>query len=171
MPNGKWEIGSKISGALQKSAPKNIEKLHTDSDYEQYKAWTDQISDWFGTHCALELDMLGPKSVRALGRLVLTPRLYSKCDGAGVTGRGRYTDLTEVSWRRFLGQIRERLGCTELNLRMGLASLKQGSMLSSDFAREFEHRAQDANMTEAEAKSAMLQALAPQTLERLDLFI
>ena len=54
---------------------------------------------------------------------------------------------------------------------MGLASLKQGSMPSTDFAREFEHRALDANMTEAEAKSAMLQALAPQTLERLDLFI
>ena len=60
--------------------------------------------------------------------------------------------------------LRDRLGCSRLNLKMGMALLKQESRSPKDFARMFEGRARDAEISDEDAKVLLVGSLNKETL-------
>jgi hypothetical protein len=67
--------------------------------------------------------------------------------------------------------LRDRLGCSKLYLKLGLAFLKQETRSMKEFAREFERRARDAEMTEEDAKVLLVGNLNKDALSRLDTYV
>ncbi len=67
--------------------------------------------------------------------------------------------------------LRDYLGCSRVNLKLGLAFLKQEGRTMKEFAREFERRARDAQMDEENAKVLLVGNLNKDTLTRLDTFV
>ena len=67
--------------------------------------------------------------------------------------------------------LRDRLGCSRANLKLGLAFLRQETCSMKEFAREFERRAQDTEMVEEDAKVMLVGSLNKETLSRLDTYV
>ena len=85
-------------------------------------------------------DRLGPSAVRSVARMALAPDLYSRLEGDGALG-GRHGNDEDARWEVLLEHLRDRLGCSRVNLRWGLAWLRQETRSMREFAREFERRA------------------------------
>ena len=85
-------------------------------------------------------DRLGPSAVRSVARMALAPDLYSRLEGDGALG-GRHGSDEDARWEVLLEHLRDRLGCSRVNLRWGLAWLRQETRSMREFAREFERRA------------------------------
>ena len=67
--------------------------------------------------------------------------------------------------------LRDRLGCSRVNLKLGLAFLKQETRSMTEFAIEFERNARDAEMYDDDAKVLLVGSLNKDTLARLDTFV
>ena len=67
--------------------------------------------------------------------------------------------------------LRDRLGCSRLNLKMGMALLKQESCTPKDFARMFEGQARDAGIGDEDAKVLLVGSLNRNTLQRMDTYV
>ena len=152
---------------MTKTAPLRIRKLRDSATYEGLKAWQSSIDDWLFEHTQVYPDKLGPAAVRSVARMTIDEELYAKLQGDGAIG-GRGED---TRWETMLEHIRDRLGCNSVNLRWGLAFLKQGGMSAKDYAWEFERRARDAELSEVDAKVFLVGNLNPTTLARLDTYV
>ncbi len=114
-------------------------------------------------------DKLGPAAVRTVARMTLSAELYSALEGDGALGiRGKNK---ETRWDTMMEHLRERLGCTRMNIKMGLARLRQEGLTMKEFAREFERRAVDAELQEEDAKLALISALDTAVLDKMDTYI
>ena len=102
--------------------------------------------------------------------MALAPDLYSRLEGDGALG-GRHGSDEDARWEVLLEHLRDRLGCSRVNLRWGLAWLRQETRSMREFAREFERRAQDAGLTDEDAKVFLVGNLNKEALAKLDTFV
>ena len=143
-----------------KSAPQMIDKLKVGATYGKLKAWASAVEDWLYSHTQVYPDRLGPSAVRSVARMTLSAELYSLLEGDGVLGRRAGTAAGDTAtWNQLMDHIRDRLGCSKHNLKVGLALLRQNVHSTKDFAREFERRAKDAEMGDEDAKVMLITAL------------
>lgn len=91
-------------------------------------------------------------------------------DGA-LGGRAGWQAGKETTWDKMMEHLRDRLGCSRVNLKLGLAFLRQENMPMRDFAREFERRARDAEVVDDDAKVQLVGSLNKETLQRLDTYV
>ena len=83
------------------------------------------MDDWVFSHTQVYPDHLGPTAVRSVARMTLDPELYTALEGDGALG-GRIGrgDATGASWSEMMEHLRDRLGCSRANLKLGLAFLR-----------------------------------------------
>ena len=104
--------------------------------------------------------------------MTLEAELYTALEGDGALGgRMGNTTTAPAQWDRLMEHLRDRLSCSKLNLKLGLAFLKQETRSMKEFAREFERRARDAEMTEEDAKVLLVGSLNKDALSRLDTYV
>ncbi len=102
-------------------------------------------------------------AVRSVARMTLTAELYSQLENAGALGN-RSGAGQPATWSNMMEHLREHLGCSSANLKLGLAVLRQESRTMAAFAQEFERRARDAEMSDEHAKLLLVGNLNPTTL-------
>ena len=171
LPDGRWELGSDFHTSMVKSAHALVSKLPANANYGKLKAWQSSVEDWVYSNTQILPDKLGPSAVRSVARMSLDPELYSALEGDGALG-GRYGGrVTDARWEVLMEHLRDRLGCSRVNLKLGLACLKQESRPMKEFAREFERRALDAELTEEDAKAHLVGNLNRDSLMKLDTFV
>lgn len=125
LDNGKWELGSDFHSAMVKSAPTMVTKLKTNANYEVLKAWASAVDDWVFSHTQVYPDCLGPTAVRSVARMTLQPELYTALEGDGALGgRAGWQAGKETTWEKMMEHLRDRLGCSRVNLKLGLAFLR-----------------------------------------------
>ena len=147
-----------------KSAPTMVTKLHVTADYQKLKAWQSAVEAWVLSHMQIYPDKLGPSAVRTVARMTLSAELYTALEGDGALGiRGKESEA-ETRWDVMMEHLRERLGCTRVNLKIGLARLQQEGRTMKEFARQFERRAVDAEVLDEDAKILLISALNMDTL-------
>ena len=137
--DGRWELGSDFQTAMIKSAPTMVTKLVKTANYDTYKAWSSAVDDWVFSHTQIYPEKLGPSAVRSIARMTLDPELYAALEGDGALG-GRAGSASETKWEAMMEHLRDRLGCSSINLKLGLATLRQETRSMKEFAREFERR-------------------------------
>ncbi len=153
-----------------KSAPTMVKKLVKSANYDVYKAWSSAVDDWIFTHMQIYPEQLGPSAVCSVAHMTLDPELYAALEGDGALG-GRTGSSAETKWEAMMEHLRERLGCSAINLKIGLATLRQETHSMKEFARKFERRVQDAGYNDEDAKVLLVSNLNSQTLHKLDKFI
>ena len=100
-----------------------VSKLSTSANYEQMKAWSSAVDDWVFSHTQIYPDSLGPAAVRSVARMTLSAELYTALEGDGALG-SRSGPATDASWEQMMEHLRDRLGCSPINLKLGLATLR-----------------------------------------------
>jgi hypothetical protein len=104
--------------------------------------------------------------------MTLAPVLYTQLENDGALGSRAGDNVGHVaSWEKMMEHLRDRLGCSRVNLKLGLAFLRQETRTMTEFATEFERRARDAEMGDDDAKVLLVGSLNTQTLSRLDTFV
>jgi hypothetical protein len=102
-----------------------VTKLQPNATYEVLKAWASAVEDWVYSHTQVHPDNLGPTAVRSVARMTLAPVLYTQLEGDGALGsRAGAHGGSTASWDRMMEHLRDRLGCSRVNLKLGLAFLK-----------------------------------------------
>ena len=95
--------------------------------------------------------------------------LYAALEGDGALGgRSGLSGGGNATWKLLMDHLRDRLGCSKINLKLGLALMKQDGRATKEFAREFQRRALDAEMSDDDAKAQLVSSLDKDTLIRLD---
>ena len=145
-------------------------KLKQTANYDLFKAWVSAVDDWVFSHTGLALDKLAPSAIRSVARMTLDAQLYALLEGDGALGR-RTGSAAETNWDNLMEHLRDRLGIDQVNLRLGLETLRQDGRSMKDFAREFERRVQDADYPENDAKVLLIKSLNSDTLNKLDTYI
>ena len=109
-----------------KSAPTMVKKLGKNANYDVYKAWSSAVDDWVLTHTQVYPESLGPSAVRSVSRMTLDPELYAALEGDGALGgrQGSSENPLETKWEAMMEHLRDRLGCSAINLKLGLATLR-----------------------------------------------
>ena len=97
------------------------------------------MDDWVFSHTQIYPEKLGPSAVRSIARMTLDPELCAALEGDGALG-GRAGSASETKWEAMMEHLRDRLGCSSINLKLGLATLRQETRSMKEFAREFERR-------------------------------
>jgi hypothetical protein len=118
---------------MVKSAPTMVTKLPKSANYETLKAWTSAVEDWVFSHTQVFPEDLGPTAVRSIARMTLSAELYSILENSGALGN-RSGKGEPASWNRMMDHLREKLGCSSANLKLGLAMLRQGNLSMVEFA-------------------------------------
>ena len=95
--------------------------------------------------------------------MALSAELYTALEGDGALGH-RSEESEGASWEQMMEHLRDRLGCSPINLKLGLATLRQETRSTREFAREFERRARDAGMNSEDAKVLLVGSLNPETI-------
>ena len=110
---------------MVKSAPTMVSKLKSTAKYETLKAWASAVDDWVFSHTQVYPDALGPTAVRSVARMTLDMELYTALEEDGALGgrSGRQAG-SGASWEEMMEHLRDRLGCSRVNLKLGLAFLK-----------------------------------------------
>ena len=126
LSDGRWELGSECQTAMIKSAPTMVKKLGKNANYDVYKAWSSAVDDWVLTHTQVYPESLGPSAVRSVSRMTLDPELYAALEGDGALGgrQGSSENPLETKWEAMMEHLRDRLGCSAINLKLGLATLR-----------------------------------------------
>ena len=122
LPNGKWELGSDFQSAMIKSAPMMVTKLTKGVNYGAFKAWASAVEDWVYSHTHIMPDELSPMAVWSVARMTLELELYSALEAKGALG-SRSGSGPEAQWPTMMEHLREKLGCSRANLKLGLAVL------------------------------------------------
>ena len=102
-----------------------VTKLKASAKYETLKAWASAVDDWVFSHTQVYPDDLGPTAVRSVARMTLEAELYTALEGDGALG-GRFGRCAGggAAWGEMMEHLRDRLGCSRVNLKLGLAFLR-----------------------------------------------
>ena len=83
------------------------------------------MDDWVFSHTQVYPDNLGPTAIRSVARMTLEPELYTALEGDGALGHRSGLHATgATTWEQVLEHIKDRLGCSKVNLKLGLAFLR-----------------------------------------------
>ena len=99
-----------------------VTKLTKNATYGALKAWASAVEDWVYSHTHVMPEDLGPMAVQSVARMTLTAELYSALETTGALG-SRTGAGAQASWVTMMEHLREKLGCSSANLKLGLAVL------------------------------------------------
>ena len=100
-----------------------VTKLMKAATYGTLKVWASAVEDWIFSQTQVMPEDLGPMAVRSVARMMLAAELYSQLENAGTLG-SRTGAGEPASWPRMMEHLREKLGCSTANLKLGLAVLR-----------------------------------------------
>ena len=124
LPDGRWELGSEYQSAMVKSANTLVvTKLGLKADYSGLKAWSSAVEDWVFNHTNVYPENLGPAAIRSVARMTMEPELYTALDTDGALGN-RHDGSLDTHWESLMEHLRDILGCSAINLKLGLATLR-----------------------------------------------
>ena len=110
------------------------------------------VEDWVQAHADVDLDELGPLTLRTVVRATIDASLLRELDQRGaMVGR--------VSWARLVYTNCKVLKIVPHNLKISLRQRKQGDQGARKFALDFEELADHACMHPDDAISVLLSAL------------
>ena len=124
LPDGRWELGSDFQSAMVKSANTLVvTKLGKKANYNALKAWSSAVEDWVYSHTQMYPEKLGPAAIRSVARMTMHPELYSALEADGALG-ARHGTSADTRWETLMEHLRDILGCSAINLKLGLATLR-----------------------------------------------
>ena len=147
-----------------------VTKLGLKANYGALKAWSSAVEDWVFNHTNVYPENLGPAAIRSVARMTMDPELYTALDADGALGN-RHVASSDVRWEGLMEHLRDILGCSAINLKLGLATLRQETHSTKEFAVEFSRRVKDAGYADDDAKVLLVSNLNKSTLSKLDTFI
>ena len=107
---------------MVKSANTLVTKLGRKANYNTLKAWSSAVEDWVYSHTQMYPEKLGPAAIRTVARVTAPPELYTTLDSDGALGTRH--GASDTRWETLMEHLRDVLGCSAINLKLGLATLR-----------------------------------------------
>ena len=111
--DGTLELGSDLTHKMLRNQACVERRLTKTSSYEDFQTWLTAVEDWVQAHADVDLDELGPRTLRTVVRATIDAALLRELDQRGaMVGR--------VSWARLVYTIRKVLKIAPHNLKISL---------------------------------------------------